>query len=136
MRYPNRRYGSPDEMRFYAQGIPVKELAKRLRRSERSVHDWLAGNRKIPWWIPEIMRLQHLAYCEMMRQMGIQPTMKKLGIVNGTVLAFPNANQKNANKVSDDEQTNDSVFTDSLRHRSGRLHTDEPRSPTVQTKRA
>lgn len=88
MRYPNLRYGSPDEFRFYAQGMTVKDLAKRLRRSERSVNEWLAGKRKLPWWIPEIMRLQHLAHCEMMQQMRITPVRKQLGIVSGTVIEF------------------------------------------------
>lgn len=40
MRYPNLRYGNPEEMRFYTQGLTSKEIAKHLRRSERSVNGW------------------------------------------------------------------------------------------------
>jgi transcriptional regulator with XRE-family HTH domain len=99
MRYPNLRYGSPDEMRFHAQGLTVKKLAKRLRRSERSVNEWLSGSRKVPWWIPEILRLQHIAHCEMMHQMRMTPVRKQLGIVSGSVLTFPTpkAKQKKIN---------------------------------------
>src|SRR3990172_3645456 len=89
MRFPNLRYGSPDDLKFYAQGMKVKELAKRLRRSERSVKDWLSGAKKVPWWIPEILRLQHMAHCEMMHQMRMKPARKQLGIVSGNVLKFP-----------------------------------------------
>lgn len=89
MRYPNLRYGNPEGIKFYAQGMTVKELAKRLRRSERSVKDWLSGAKKVPWWVPEILRLQHQAHCEMMRQMGMAPVMKQLGLVTADVLVFP-----------------------------------------------
>ena len=109
MRYPNLRYGSPDELRFYAQGSTVKELAKRLRRSERSVKDWLSGERKIPWWIPEIMRLQHMAHCEMMQQMRITPVRKQLGIVSGSITEFkaPGARMSNDAPQSETENTLD-----------------------------
>ncbi len=32
MRYPNLRYGNPTELRHYAQSVPVKDLARQLRR--------------------------------------------------------------------------------------------------------
>jgi hypothetical protein len=88
MQYPNLRYGNPNELRFYAQHIPIKELAKRLRRSERSVRDWLSEAERVPWWVPEILRLQHMEHCAMMRQMGMKPIMKKFGIVGATVIQF------------------------------------------------
>src|SRR5438034_11739155 len=103
MRYPNLRYGSPDEMRFYAQGMTVKDLAKRLRRSERSVNEWLAGTRKVPWWIPEILRLQHMAHREMMQQMRMTPVRKQLGIVSGSVAEFK---VPDARKSKNDAQNN------------------------------
>lgn len=57
------------------------ELAKALRRSERSVNDWLTGRAKVPWWVPEIMRLQQLEHANMVRQMTGRETLARLGIV-------------------------------------------------------
>lgn len=91
MRYPNLRYGNPNEMAYYAQGVPVKDLAKRLRRSERSVRDWLAGNKKVPWWIPELLRLQRLEAVERHRQMGFGKLQPKLGVVTGGVIQLHQA---------------------------------------------
>lgn len=88
MRYPNLRYGNPQELRHYAQFIPLRELSKRLRRSERSVRDWLSGAKKIPWWVPEIIRLQHMEYAEVMRQMNMKPSRLILGIATDTVIEF------------------------------------------------
>jgi hypothetical protein len=41
MRYPNTRYGHHSEFEFWMQGHSIQVIAKRLKRSERSVHDWL-----------------------------------------------------------------------------------------------
>lgn len=60
MRYPNLRYGNPAEFAFYATGIPLPELARRLRRDERTVRDWLSGRARVPWWVPEILRLKRM----------------------------------------------------------------------------
>ncbi len=88
MQYPNTRYANPIEMQFYAQGIPIKDLSKRLRRSEKSVRAWLKGERKIPWWIPELLRLQHTEHQNIMRQMNFNPARIKLGLVSGTTIEF------------------------------------------------
>ncbi len=88
MRYPNLRYGSPDELRYFAMGIPPRDLAYRLRRDERTVKDWLQGRKKIPWWVPEILRLQHMEHHERVRQMGIYKIAPRLGIVSGDVIAL------------------------------------------------
>lgn len=37
MKYPNLRYGNPQAMNHYAQGIPLDQLAHKLRRSECAV---------------------------------------------------------------------------------------------------
>lgn len=89
MRYPTLRYGNPEEMRFYAQGVPMKDLARRLRRSERSVRDWLTGKKKVPWWVPELLRLQHQEHLERHRQMGFTRSSHRLGVVQAEVIAFP-----------------------------------------------
>jgi hypothetical protein len=43
MRYPNTRYGNPTELRYYTQGLSAKQIAKQLKRSEKSVTEWLNG---------------------------------------------------------------------------------------------
>ena len=60
MRSPNLRYANPAEFAFYATGIAPPELARRLRRDEHTVRDWLSGRIRVPWWLPEIMRLQRM----------------------------------------------------------------------------
>lgn len=89
MRYPNLRYGNPTEFQFYVQGVPIKDIAKKLRRSERSVKDWLEGKKKVPWWVPEVLRLQHGEHQERLRQMGITGYRGRLGLVSAAVIAFP-----------------------------------------------
>jgi hypothetical protein len=86
MRYPNLRYGNPQEMAYYSQGIPLSDLARRLRRSERSVHDWLSGRSKVPWWVPELMRLQAWERADRLRQMNMTPMIKKLGLRTAEII--------------------------------------------------
>ena len=69
MKYPNTRYGNPEELRYYATGISLKDLAKSLRRSERSVKDWLDGKKRIPYWVPELVRLRAIERAGQMQQM-------------------------------------------------------------------
>ncbi|MDN7873859.1 hypothetical protein [Burkholderia aenigmatica] len=69
MKYPNQRYGNPAELRHYAAGRSIKHLARELRRSERTVHDWLVGRERVPFWVPELLRLRRLAHEERVRQM-------------------------------------------------------------------
>lgn len=89
MRYPNTRYGNSTELLYYTQGLSVKDIAKQLKRSEKSVSEWLNGNRKIPFWVPELLRLRHLEADLRMRQMGFGEQKRRLGIVNGSVIDFP-----------------------------------------------
>jgi hypothetical protein len=48
MRHLNLRYGNPTEFAYYAMGIPLPDLARRLRRDERTVRDWLTGRARVP----------------------------------------------------------------------------------------
>lgn len=89
MRYPNLRYGNPTEFRHYAQHMPIRDLARLLRRSERTVQDWLHERQRIPFWVPELLRLRDVERVQQLRHMGILPTMRKLGIVSGDVVRFP-----------------------------------------------
>lgn len=95
MRYPNLRYGDPAALAYHAMGIPLPVLAKRLRRSERSVKDWLEGRAKMPWWVPEVIRLQNMEHAERLRQMGMAPIARKLGLVKaGAVISFNEPEKK------------------------------------------
>ena len=86
MRYPNLRYGNPTELAYYAMGVPLAVLAKRLRRDERTVRDWLSGRQRVPWWVPEILRLKHMEADLRHRQMGMGALPPRIGIVSADVL--------------------------------------------------
>lgn len=87
MRYPNRRYGNPTAMQHYAIWYgSTAELAKALKRSERSVKDWLSGKQRVPWWVPEIMRLQKLEHDHVVLQMTGRHNLARLGIVQDSVV--------------------------------------------------
>ena len=82
MRYPNKRYGNPTAMAYYAMWYGnVENLAKALKRSERTVRDWLSGAAKVPWWVPEIMRLQKLEHDNTVRQITGRQIGARLGVV-------------------------------------------------------
>lgn len=102
MRYPNTRYGNPTELRYYTQGLSAKEIARQLKRSEKSVTEWLNGNRKIPFWVPELLRLRHMEADLRMRQMGFGEQKRRLGIVNGAVIDFPQPKNRVNTQIPDD----------------------------------
>lgn len=89
MRYPNLRYGNPSELRFYATGIPLRDLARQLRRDERTVSDWLKERQKIPFWVPELLRLRNMEREQQLRRMGIAVNARRFGVVAGDVIQFP-----------------------------------------------
>jgi len=99
MRYPNTRYGNPEELRYYSQGLTVKIIAKKLKRSEKSINAWLNGNRKIPFWVPELLRLWHMERDLTMRQMGFGDQRLKLGLISGNIICFPD-NKKTIDEIS------------------------------------
>jgi hypothetical protein len=78
LRYPNIRYGNPTELNFYATGIPLAVLARRLRRDERTVRDWMDAKTRVPWWVPEVLRLQQMEARDIMRQHTQHIAGKKL----------------------------------------------------------
>jgi hypothetical protein len=88
VRYPNLRYGNPTEFAYYAMGVPLHDLARRLRRDERTVRDWLTGRTRVPWWVPEMMRLKRLEADLRHRQMGMGPLVAKLGLATGDVISL------------------------------------------------
>ncbi|RKF33415.1 hypothetical protein BCY88_10170 [Paraburkholderia fungorum] len=68
-------------MAYYAQGRNLKDLARELRRSERSVRDWLSGRERVPWWVPELLRLRDMEHDLRLRQMNIGRLAPRLGVV-------------------------------------------------------
>jgi hypothetical protein len=89
MKYPNLRYGNPNEFAYYVQGIPLEIIARRLRRSERSIKDWLSGVSKLPWWIPELLRLQFMELNDQRRQMSLVAVRRKSGLADVSLIDFP-----------------------------------------------
>lgn len=88
MRYPNLRYGNPTEMAYYTMGVPLPDLARRLRRDERTVRNWLTGRARVPWWVPEILRLKRMEAEIRHRQMGMGQLAPLLGVVSGDVITL------------------------------------------------
>ena len=100
MRYPNLRYGNPTEMAYYAMNVPLPTLAKRLRRDERTVRDWLSARTRVPWWVPEILRLQRMEADLRHRQMNLGALAPILGVVSADVIALPTPDAKKPQDVS------------------------------------
>ncbi|QGZ37776.1 hypothetical protein IP92_02947 [Pseudoduganella flava] len=94
MRYPNLRYGNPTELAYYAMGVPLRDLARRLRRDERTVRDWLSGRQRVPWWVPEILRLKRLEAELRHQQMGFGSLAPHLGIVGADVVELADVRKK------------------------------------------
>jgi hypothetical protein len=88
LRYPNLRYGNPTEMRYYAMGRSNADLARSLRRDERTVRDWLSGRQRVPWWVPEVLRLRRMELDLRQRQMGMGALAPMLGVVAADVIAL------------------------------------------------
>jgi hypothetical protein len=107
VRYPNLRYGNPAEMAYYVMGRTLADVARSLRRDERTVRDWLSGRARVPWWVPEILRLRRMELEHRQRQMGMGALAPLLGIVAADViqLAAPNDKGPHAAGLDDDAVT-------------------------------
>jgi len=103
MKYPNLRYGSPDELRYYATGIPLADLARQLRRDERTVRDWLNSRRRVPFWVPELLRLRNEERTSQLRRMGISRGLHRIGLTNGKVITLRTATTPNHAHFRDTE---------------------------------
>jgi hypothetical protein len=106
MRYPNLRYGNPTEFAYYAMGQSHSDLARALRRDERTIRDWLSGRAKLPWWVPEILRLKRMELVDRQRQMfgaiGDQKRLAALGVVGpDTVLELHRRPEKKKPQITD-----------------------------------
>lgn len=89
MRYPNLRYGNPTELAHYAMAYPLPNLARMLRRDERTVRDWISGRARVPWWVPEILRLKRMEAELRHQQMGMGKLAPLLGVVGADVIQLP-----------------------------------------------
>ncbi|WP_293781269.1 hypothetical protein [uncultured Oxalicibacterium sp.] len=88
MKYPNTRYASIDQLLYWKRGLSEKDLAKHLKRSKKTIENYLSGREKIPWWVPEILRLQEYEYQNRMRMMNIRKEKTRL-TGESNVLQFP-----------------------------------------------
>jgi hypothetical protein len=86
MRYPNLRYGNPAELNYYAMQYTVDQLARLLRRDARTVRDWMTCRTRVPWWVPELLRLRRMEAIERHRQMNMGSLVKGFGLVLGDVI--------------------------------------------------
>jgi hypothetical protein len=73
---------------------PGPRLARFLRRDERTVRDWLSGRTRVPWWVPEILRLTRLEAELRHQQMGMGSLAPRLGLVSADVIALPQAQKE------------------------------------------
>jgi hypothetical protein len=97
VRYPNLRYGNPTELAYYAAFWgSVPRLAKFLRRDERTVRDWISAKTRVPWWVPEILRLKRMEAELRHQQMGMGRLALALGGVSAEVISLTQANCKKA----------------------------------------
>jgi len=101
MRFPNLRYGNPTEFAHYALGIPLADLARTLRRDERTVRDWLSAKQRVPWWVPEYMRLRQMEQADIRRQMNMTALGPRLGIVRGNVIELAVRRPKKKPQITD-----------------------------------
>lgn len=112
MRYPNQRYGNPAMLNFYMAGRPITEIARLLKRDERSIRDWLKGNKKMPFWVPELLRLYQMEHAHQMQYMTGLPADARLGVARGAVLEFPDVlgiRIKNKQNISQADQAKANV---------------------------
>lgn len=88
-----RRYANPSEFQHYASGIPISDLARRLRVTQTTIRAWLDCTRFTPWWATEVLRLQQMEFLERMRQMNMMQYKSRLGVVAGHVIRLPVASR-------------------------------------------
>jgi hypothetical protein len=73
---------SPREFAYYAARYPMRQLKQILNRSERTIRDWLAGNKVIPPWAVAVLRLQALEYELRLDQMGYERPQHEIEVID------------------------------------------------------
>ena len=64
----SNRWGNANEFRYYCRGLPTRTIATIVRRTERTVRDWISGNRPTPAWAVELVRLRELERQHVLQQ--------------------------------------------------------------------
>jgi len=49
----------------------------------------MEGKKKIPFWVPELLRLQHKNHLDMIREMNMRPVRLQLGLFDAQIISFP-----------------------------------------------
>jgi hypothetical protein len=103
MRYPNRRYGNPSEFAYYVatHGEGIKGVARTLRRDERTILRWLNQTHRLPWWVPEILRLQRMESAEVVRQMTGHYPRRLAVVTDAAQLELRRATEKEKPQITD-----------------------------------
>jgi hypothetical protein len=81
---------SPREFAYYAAQYPMRHLKQMLNRSERTISDWLNGNKVIPPWAIAVLRLQQLEHELRLDQMGHKRVHDELEVIDPRQLAAAN----------------------------------------------
>ena len=71
MKNKTKRWAHPIEFEQHCLGVSLEQLSKILQRTPRTVRDWQLGNRPIPAWAPELLRLRHVEGQQYRRQLDI-----------------------------------------------------------------
>ena len=58
MRVPNLHYDYPTEFAYRARATRRPSSRASCAATNVTVKDWLTGRTKVPWWVPEILRLK------------------------------------------------------------------------------
>ena len=69
MKNKTKRWAHPIEFEQHSLGLSLEQLARILQRTPRTVRDWQLGNRPIPAWAPELLRLRHAEGNQYRRQL-------------------------------------------------------------------
>ena len=67
----SNRWGNANEFRYYCRGLPTRTIARMVRRTERTVRDWIKGHRPTPAWAVELVKLRELERKDVLRQITV-----------------------------------------------------------------
>jgi hypothetical protein len=65
-------------------GRTASDLGRILRRDEKTVKGWLTGKTRVPWWVPELLRLRHMEAQQRHMHMFSEYMAPKLAVVTHT----------------------------------------------------
>lgn len=68
-RNPSRKWAPLAEWNAERHGIPMDVLKRMLVTHRRTIERWDAGQRPVPHWAPQVLRLRRMQSTEVLRQM-------------------------------------------------------------------